>query len=84
MRTVVGADTVVTDQVTIELQVIAIIGTFDIIDTFGFGNTTTFPITTAGGGVIDSYTINAGEYRTLEPIAIKVPALSTVLIIEKS
>jgi len=84
MRTIVGADTVVTQSDTVELQVIAIIGTFDIIDTFGFGNTTTFPITTAGGGVIDSYTINAGEYRTLEPIAIKVPALSTVLIIEKS
>jgi len=84
MRTISGANTVVTDQVTIELQVIAIVGTFDITDTFGFGNTTTFPITTVGGGVIDSYTINAGEYRTLEQITIDIPLGATVLIIEKS
>lgn len=80
----VSDNTVVTQAVTTELQVIAIVGTFDITDSNGLGNTTTFPITTAGGDVIDSYTINAGEYRTLEPIDIKVPAHSTVLIIEKS
>lgn len=84
MRTIVGADTVVTQSNTVELQVIAIAGTFDITDSEGLANVTTFPITTVGGGVIDSYSINAGEYRTLEPITIDVPALSTVLIIEKS
>ena len=84
MRTIVGVDTVVTQSNTVELQVIAIAGTFDITDSEGLANVTTFPVTTVGGGVIDSYSINAGEYRTLEPITIKVPALSTVLIIEKS
>ena len=84
MRTVVGADTVVTQSDTVELQVIAIAGTFDVTDSAGSTNVTKFPITTVGGGVIDSYSINAGEYRTLEPITIDVPALSTVLIIEKS
>lgn len=84
MRTVVGADTVVTQSDTVELQVIAITGTFDITDSDGLANVTTFPVTAVGGGIIDSYSINAGEYRTLEPITIDVPALSTVLIIEKS
>ncbi len=84
MRTIVGADKVITQSNTVELQVIAIAGTFDITDSEGLANITTFPITTVGGDVIDSYSINAGEYRTLEPINIKVPAHSTVLIIEKS
>ena len=83
MRTIVGADTVVTHN-TVELQVIAITGTFDIIDSDGLANVTTFPITAVGGGIIPQFSVSAGEYRTLEPITIKVPALSTVLIIEKS
>jgi len=83
MRTVVGADTVVTHN-TVELQVIAIEGTFDIIDSDGLANVTTFPITAVGGGIIPQFSVSAGEYRTLEPITIKVPELSTVLIIEKS
>ena len=84
MRTIVGADTVVTQSNTVELQVIAIAGTFDIIDSDVLANITTFPITAVGGGIIPQFSVSAGEYRTLEPINIKVPAHSTVLIIEKS
>lgn len=84
MRTIVGADTVVTQSNTVELQVIAIAGTFDITDSEGLSNVTTFPITAVGGGIIPQFSVSAGEYRTLEPINIKVPAHSTVLIIEKS
>jgi hypothetical protein len=83
MRLVTGANTIVTDPVTTELQVVAITGTFDIVDSFGLSNTTTFPITTITGGIIAEYNISAGEYRYLEPITINIPSGASVLIIEK-
>jgi hypothetical protein len=83
MSVVSGENTVVTSPTTTELQVIALTGTFDITDSSGLSNTTTFPITTVTGGIIAEYNISAGEYRYLEPITIDIPIGASVLIIEK-
>lgn len=83
LKVIAGVTVYNTSASAREVQVTALAGTFDVTDTSGSSNVQTFPITTVGGNIIESFSIAAGDFKLLSAIQIDVPAAATVLIYER-
>lgn len=66
-----------------EIQVVALSGTFGIIDSSGDANSVTYPIATVGGGTIATFCIKSTAGESISPLNISIPIGASVLYFEK-
>lgn len=82
-KTINGATEFSTAVGAKEIQVIALAGTFGVIDSSGDANSVTYPVATVGGGTIATFYIKSTAGESIAPLNISIPLGASVLYFEK-